>query len=107
VPPTGDGEPKDDGLFGPQSVTWRVMAGAVPLIAGPAAVAMQSLMPRAMHLFVQTSSFLQNPEQRGQLTQDYFLTIAYGDTETAEPAGQLLRNIHHSHVATDPVTGET
>ena len=71
-------QPQDDGRFGPQSMTWQVMAGAVPSVAGTCAVTIQALHPRTMHLFAQASSYVQDPEQRGRLTQEYFQTIAFG-----------------------------
>ena len=98
--------PADDGLFGPESVTWRVMASPATSPGAAAAVLVQMLHPRVMRLIDQTSSFRDGWEERGRLTGEYALTITYGDTAAAERAGQVLRRIHDHHKATDPLTGE-
>src|SRR5579875_2827100 len=97
--------PKDDGLFGPGSVTWRVMAAPS---AGPAigtAVLMQMLLPGVVHMIALSSTFKSAPETRARLTAEYGLTTTFGDTEAAERAGGLLRNIHEHRTAIDPETG--
>lgn len=98
--------PADDGLFGPDSVTWRVMASPATSIGAAAAVLAQMLHPRVMRMIDQASNFRDAWEERGRLTGEYALTITYGDTAAAERAGEVLRRIHDHHKATDPITGE-
>ncbi|MGI9029821.1 MAG: oxygenase MpaB family protein [Ilumatobacteraceae bacterium] len=98
--------PADDGLFGPDSVTWRLSTAPAAAIAIPAAVLMQMLHPRVMWMIDQASSFWEHPERRAQLTQRYGTSTAYGDTATAEHAGETLRKIHARLKGTDPLTGE-
>jgi uncharacterized protein (DUF2236 family) len=97
--------PKDDGLFGPDSVTWRMVASPAYAVVGTAAALYQMLHPRVMRMIDQASSFRQNPELRGELTGEYTVTITYGDTEQAEKAGAALRYIHSIMKARDPQTG--
>ena len=95
--------PLDDGLFGPNSVTWKV--GASPSASIGTAMA-QMLHPRVVRLLGQASSFEKNPEIRAKRTAQYGTTITYGDTAAAEQAGAMLRRIHTAMKAVDVETGE-
>lgn len=101
-----DDQPQDDGLFGPESVSWRVMASPATVIGASAAVLVQMLHPRVMWMIDQASNFLQNPEKRARATGQYATTITYGDAATAEHAGEILRRIHDRRRAVDPLTGQ-
>jgi len=70
------------------------------------AVLMQMLVPGVVRMLNQASSFKNDPALRGRLTTEFMTTVTYGDTESAERAGQMLRTIHHHHTAVDPDTGE-
>lgn len=97
----------DDGLFGPGSVTWRVMSSPSTSLGTSAAVLAQMLHPKVVRLIAQASTFERNPELRGRLTAEYGLTISYGDTASAEAAGATLRKLHSRMKAVDIETGET
>lgn len=107
-PPGVDAGPHtaDDGLFGPDSVTWRSMAHPATAIGATAAAMIQMLYPPVMYVVDQASSFRTRPELRAQRTSDYATTITYGDVEAAETAGRSLRRIHTRCVATHPDTGQ-
>lgn len=96
----------DDGLFGPDSVTWQTMAHPATAIGATAAAMIQMLYPPVMYVVDQASSFRERPELRAQRTSDYATTITYGDAEAAETAGRSLRRIHTRCVATHPDTGQ-
>jgi len=98
--------PADDGLFGPDSVTWRVMATAATSVGTGTAVLAQMLHPRVVRLIAQASTFERNPELRARLTSQYATTITYGDTAAAENAGATLRRLHGRMKAIDVETGE-
>jgi len=98
--------PADDGLFGPGSVTWRVMSSPSTSLGTSAAVLSQMLHPRVVRLIAQASTFERNPELRARLTAEYGLTITYGDTAAAEVAGATLRKLHGRMKAVDIDTGE-
>lgn len=95
----------DDGLFGPDSVTWRVVAHPSIALAGTGAAMIQMLYPPVMHVIDQSSSVREKPELRAQRTGDYMATITFGDVATAERAGEVLRRIHRTRKAVDPTTG--
>lgn len=99
--------PADDGLFGPDSVTWKVMAAPAGSLGIPAAVLAQMLHPRVVRLIIQASTFERNPELRARLTAQYGTTITFGDTASAEVAGETLRKLHSRMKAVDVETGET
>lgn len=99
-------EPADDGLYGPESITWRFGVSAPMAIGGLAAATVQMLLPRVMWMIDQSSSFFEYPARRGELTGQYEITTIYGDRAAAEHAGETLRRIHEHRSAVDPVTGE-
>lgn len=95
----------DDGLYGPDSVTWNVMANPAIGVAATAAAMIQMLLPPVMYVVDQASSVRLKPELRAQLTGDYTMTITYGDVASAERAGEQLRRLHSTRKAVDPSTG--
>jgi len=101
------GHTADDGLFGPDSVTWRISALPQLGLAAHAAATLQMLHPMVMHMIDQASAFRTNPGSRAELTALYGRTLTYGDTAAAHRAAQVLANIHHRVTATDPVSGRT
>jgi uncharacterized protein (DUF2236 family) len=98
--------PKDDGLFGPDTVTWQVFAVPATVVGASCALLVQMLHPRVARMIDQASSYKQDPKLRRRLTRDYFVTIIYGDTEMAENAGEALRRLHSRMKAVDPETGQ-
>lgn len=101
------GHTADDGLFGPDSVTWRIASLPQYGVGAYAAAVVQMLYPPVMHMIDQASSVRRDPGKRGELTALFGRTLTYGDTATATHAAEVLRKIHHAMKATDPVTGET
>lgn len=99
-------QPADDGLFGPDSVTWRLLGSPAAPIGTATAVLAQMLHPRVSGLIAQASTFERNPALRAELTAQYATTTTYGDTESAERAGTALRRLHSRMKAVDPNTGE-
>ena len=55
----GMADSRDAGLFGPDSVTWRVHAEPVLMVAGLRSLFLQSLHPRAVAGVVQNSGYKQ------------------------------------------------
>jgi uncharacterized protein (DUF2236 family) len=101
------GHTADDGLFGPDSVTWRISAMPQMGLAAHGAATLQMLHPMVMHMIDQASAFRTNPASRGELTALYGRTLTYGDTAAANRAAEVLAKIHHRVTATDPVSGRT
>ena len=96
----------DLGLFGPNSVSWRVHAEPVLWLAGLRALYLQALHPRAIAGVFQNSDFRRNAWGRLMRTADYVGTVVFGTTAAAEAAGSRVRRIHQRLRGTDPSTGE-
>ncbi len=96
----------DLGLFGPDSVSWRVHREPILAVAGLRALLLQALHPRAMAGVAQNSDFRSDPWGRLDRTGRYLATIVYGTTDEAQRAARRLRTLHASLRATDPDTGE-
>ncbi|GAA3153508.1 oxygenase MpaB family protein [Planomonospora alba] len=98
----------DHGLFGPGSVTWRVMGEPILLVGGFRALLMQGLHPRAMRGVAQNSALMDPGEAwaRFQRTTEFVRVRTYGTLEEVERAGARVRKIHASLSAVDPDTGE-
>jgi uncharacterized protein (DUF2236 family) len=95
----------DDGFYGPDTVTWRVMAASVTGLSATAAAMIQMLYPPVMYVIDQASGVRADPERRAKRTGDYNSTITYGDRAAAERAGEMLRRVHATRTAVDPSSG--
>jgi uncharacterized protein (DUF2236 family) len=100
-----DGD-NDLGLFGPESVTWRVHAEPILAVAGLRALYLQTLHPRAMAGLAQNSGYRADPWGRLDRTATYVVTVAFGTTTQARAAGERIRKLHRRLRATDPDTGQ-
>ena len=96
----------DLGLFGPDSVSWRVHAEPILWVAGLRALYLQALHPRAVAGVVQNSDYRNDSWGRLMRTAEYVGTVVYGTTEQARRAGARVRGLHARLRAVDPVTGE-
>jgi uncharacterized protein (DUF2236 family) len=96
----------DAGIFGPDSVAWRIHADPAMLVGGLRALLVQGLEPRAMAAVDQHSRFREDPWGRLERTTHFVLTTTYGDTAAAEEAAALVRRVHEHVRGVDPVTGE-
>src|SRR3954468_13603687 len=96
----------DAGLFGPDSVVWRIHADPVMLVGGLRALLVQGLEPRAMAAVDQHSAFREDPWGRLERTTHFVLATTYGDTAAAEAAAARVRAVHTHIHGVDPVTGE-
>ncbi len=77
------GRPKDDGLFGPKSLVWRVNRDRSFPLAGMRSLMIQALHPLAMAGVAQHSNWRLDPFGRLAATSGYVLTTTYADTESA------------------------
>jgi len=96
----------DLGLFGPDSVTWRLHAEPVLWMAGFRALLLQTLHPRALAGVLQNSNFRADPWGRLIRTARFYGEVVYGPTEVARKAGARVRALHSRMSAVDPGTGE-
>ena len=92
----------DPGLFGPDSVTWRVHADASMFVGGLRALLLQMLHPLAMAGVAEHSDYRRHPDRRLARTALYVATTTYGTTAQAEEAIDMVRRVHRSVVGTAP-----
>jgi uncharacterized protein (DUF2236 family) len=93
-------------MFGPDSVTWKLHAEPILLLAGLRSLYLQALHPRAMAGVAQNSNYRRDAWGRLIRTATYVGTTVYGTTAEAEEAGLRLRRLHARMTAVDPATGE-
>ena len=90
----------DIGLFGPDTVTWKVNREAVLLAGGGRALLLQVAHPSVAAGVVQHSDYDVDPWGRLFRTLDLVTRITFGKTETCERAAAQLKRAH------GPVKGE-
>ena len=103
---------EDPGLFGPDSVTWRIHADRSMLIGGVRALLLQVLHPLAMAGVAQHSTYRRDPLGRLARTGRFVAATTYGTTPEAEGAIAMVANVHQrvrgvaadgrAYSATDP-----
>ena len=96
---------EDTGLFGPESVSWRICREPAYAVSAIAGLLMAALHPVAMAAIDQHSDFRRDAWRRAHRTTHYVFTITYGATATALAAADRVRSIHGRLAGTDPVTG--
>lgn len=91
-------ERADDGLFGPESVTWRIMSEPVMWIAGLRAMYIQALHPRVMKGTWQNTAFATRDGAWGRFTRtvEFVRVRTYGTTADVQRIGARLRKVHSS-----------
>src|SRR5256885_17074337 len=75
--------PKDDGLFGPRSIVWRVNRHRCFPLAGMRSLMIQALHPLAMAGVAQHSNCRQAPFRRLHATRSYLLTTTSTGTASS------------------------
>jgi uncharacterized protein (DUF2236 family) len=97
---------EDYGLFGPDSVTWRVWGHPTSLtVAFSRAVVVEELDPFLVAAVDATSKIYSQPRIRYDRTLKYFATVAFGDSRSAVKASEVLVKVHAKAVGVDPVSG--
>src|SRR6266568_5284004 len=104
---TGPDDPgrEDEGLFGPGSVTWRIMNSRIIWVAALRALYLQSLHPRVIRGTLQNApGITQSVDGWARLrrTRKFIETRTFGTTAEAEHAGRRVRKIHQALTGTDP-----
>ena len=104
APAGGDPAPAGCGLFGPASVTWRVMAEPVLWAAAFRALYLQALHPRVMRGTWQHTAFSDPGQAWGRFlrTAEFVRVRTYGSLAEVERAGRRVRKLHASLRGTEP-----
>ena len=100
-----DAAREDEGLFGPGSVTWRVMSSRIMWVAIVRALYLQALHPRVIRGTLQNAVTITEPVDawaRLRRTRTFIEARTFGTTAEAERAGRRVRKIHESLTGTDP-----
>jgi uncharacterized protein (DUF2236 family) len=84
----------DPGLFGPDSITWRVNREGVLLLGGGAALILQVAHPLVGAGVAEHSNYREDPWGRLYRTLDLTTKIVFGSTDDAHEASQRIRNVH-------------
>jgi len=82
----------DRGLFGPGSVTWRILGEPVMWVAGFRALYLQALHPRVMRGTWQNTSFAKPGEAWGRFvrTAGFVSVRTYGTTAQVDRAARRV-----------------
>ncbi len=95
----------DYGLFGPESVTWRLHADSAMALAGLRALLLQALHPLAMAGVEQHSAYRTDPWGRLARTGEFIGVTTFGTTEQAHRAGARVRGLHGTKGGVEPESG--
>jgi uncharacterized protein (DUF2236 family) len=96
---------EDDGLFGPGSMTWRVMDNRIMWVAVVRALYLQALHPRVIRGTLQNAVTITEPADawaRLRRTRKFIETRTFGTVAEAERAERRVRKIHQPLTGTDP-----
>jgi uncharacterized protein (DUF2236 family) len=96
---------EDEGLFGPGSMTWRIISNRIMLVAVVRALYLQALHPRVIRGTLQNATEITRPVDawaRLRRTRTFIEARTFGTTAEAERAGRRVRRIHESLTGTDP-----
>jgi uncharacterized protein (DUF2236 family) len=84
----------DAGLFGPDSVTWKIHSDSSMLIGGVRALLLQTLHPLAMAGVAEHSAYRTDPTGRLWRTATFVGTTTYGTTQQAKEAIKTVKQVH-------------
>jgi uncharacterized protein (DUF2236 family) len=96
---------EDEGLFGPRSVTWRIMSSRIMWVAVVRALYLQALHPRVIRGTLQNAPALTDPVDawaRLRRTRKFIETRTFGTLAEASRAGRLVRTVHEPLTGADP-----
>ncbi len=89
---------EDGGLFGPESVTWRLMSSRIMWVAIVRALYLQALHPRVIRGTLQHAATITQPVDawaRLRRTRKFIETRTFGTAAEAERAGRRVRKIRY------------
>jgi uncharacterized protein (DUF2236 family) len=101
-------EGEDFGLFGPGSVTWRVMGEPVLIVGGLRALLLQALHPQSMWGTAQNSELMDPAAAWSRMarTVEFVRVRTYGGIEEIDRAGRRIRKLHSKLTGLNLRTGE-
>jgi uncharacterized protein (DUF2236 family) len=100
---TGD---RDEGYFGPRSVSWQVHRELTVLFGGARALLLQAAHPLVVAGANQTSMYERNPWKRLQRTLILTYAMTFGTKAEADSAARKINEVHARINGIDAVTGK-
>jgi uncharacterized protein (DUF2236 family) len=97
--------PPGRGLFGPDSVSWRVHRETTVLFGGARALLMHAAHPLVIAGARETRFYERDPWKRLERTLALTYSLTFGTHEEAIRAADHINRVHRSVHGTDPVTG--
>ena len=97
---------RDDGLFGPSSVAWRVVGHPMAFVGGLRSLIIGALHPLVAAGTVEHSDYRSRPVDRLRTTSRYVNATVFGDREAARQAAAMVLRAHRRVKGIDPVTGK-
>ena len=97
---------RDDGLFGPSSVAWRVVGHPMAFVGGLRSIIIGALHPLVAAGTVEHSDYRNRPVDRLRTTSRYVNATVFGDREAARQAAAMVVRAHRRVKGIDPVTGK-
>lgn len=100
---------RDHGLFGPGSVTWRIMGEPVLMVGGFRALLLQALHPHSMWGTAQNSDLMDPDAAWARLgrTIEFVSVRTWGSREDVERIARRVRGLHSRLSGVDQRTGES
>ncbi len=84
----------DHGLFGPESMVWRVNGDSSAIIGGFRALLLQAMHARAMALFNEhTDMYTESLDRLGRTVQ-FVVAVTFGSTAAAQRHMEIVRAVH-------------
>lgn len=103
---TTSGQRCDQGLFGPDSVTWKVWSHPAALVGLLRSFIVEIVSSAdAAAALADRGTYQRDPIGRLSRTMSYFLTVVYGDSASVQKANERLHRIHSHIRGTTPQTG--
>lgn len=97
----------DVGLFGPDSVSWRVHRETTVLFGGARALLMQAAHPLVIAGARESGFYERNPWKRLERTLLLTYAITFGSRDEALRAADRINDVHRRVHGIDPVTGRS
>jgi len=99
-------KPDSVGLFGPDSVSWRVLREASVVVGGLRAILMHAAHPLVVAGARHTGMYERDPWRRLERTLRQTFAVVFGTREEALAASKRIDDIHGAIKGIDPVTGQ-
>ncbi len=92
----------DPGLFGPDSIAWRIGQDPAALLGGIRALLLQTVHPLAMAGVAEHSDYRHDPWGRLQRTAQYVAVTTFGSTDAAHRTIDMVKAVHSRVVGVAP-----